>query len=130
MNKIYKRNYRNFDREPFDRETFDREPFDREPFDREPFDREPFDREPFDRETFDLLNIEGNKVTRVEINNPNEPFNLFNDEIDSLVNQYIPCRKLTRTEVKNRFKNWITNGIRNSMKRRDKIYKKFIKTTT
>ena len=50
-------------------------------------------------------------------------------KIDSLVNQYIPLRKLTKKEIKNKFKPWITSGIRNSMKRRDKIYKKFIKTS-
>ena len=85
----------------------------------------------FDRESFvlDLLNIEWNQVITIEINNPNKSFNLFFDKIDSLVNQYIPLRKLTKKEIKNKFKPWIMSGIRNSMKRRDKIYKKFIKTS-
>ena len=30
---------------------------------------------------------------------------------DTLVNQYIPLRKLTKKEIKNRFKAWITSGI-------------------
>ena len=60
-------------------------------------------------------------------NNPNQSFNLFFDEIDSLVNRYIPLKKLTKKEVKSHFKPWITIGIRNSMKKRDKIYKKYIK---
>ena len=30
---------------------------------------------------------------------------------DTLVNQYIPLRKLTKKEIKNRFKPWITSGI-------------------
>ena len=46
-----------------------------------------------------------------------------------MVNQYIPLRKLTKKEIKNKFKPWITSGIRISMKRRDKIYKKLIKTS-
>ena len=75
------------------------------------------------------MNIEWNQVITIEINNPNESFNLFVDKIDSLVNHYIPLRKLTRNEIKNKFKPWITSGIRNSMKRRDKIYKKIIKTS-
>ena len=77
-----------------------------------------------DRENFvlDLLNIKWNQVIPIDINNPNESFNLVFDKIDSLVNQYIPLRKLTRKEIKNRFKHWITSGILNSMKRRDKIY--------
>ena len=47
--------------------------------------------------------------------------------MDSLVNRYIPLKKLTKKEIRNQFKPWITNGIRKSMKRRDKIYKKYIK---
>ena len=57
----------------------------------------------------------------MENNNPNQSFNSFFDEIDSSVN------KLTKREVKSHFKPWIATGIRNSMKRRDKIYKKYIK---
>ena len=83
----------------------------------------------FDRENFtlNLLDIEWDRVIPKEISNPNESFNLFFNKIDSLVNQYIPLRKLTKKEIKNRFKAWITSGIQNSMKRRDKIYKTFIK---
>ena len=75
------------------------------------------------------MNIEWNQVITIEINNLNKSFNLFFDKIDSLVNQYIPLRKLTKKEIKNKFKPWITSGIQNSMKRRDKIYKKCIKTS-
>ena len=83
----------------------------------------------FDRENFllDLLGIDWNEVIALENNNPNQSFNSFFDEIDSLVNRYIPLKKLTKKEVKSHFKPWITIGIRNSMKRRDKIYKKYIK---
>ena len=79
---IYKRDYRNFDRENF---------------------------------ILDPLNIEWNQVITIEINNPNESFNLFFSKIDSLINHYIPLRKLTRNEIKNKLKPWITSGIRNSM---------------
>ena len=44
-----------------------------------------------------------------------------------MVNKYIPLKKLTKHEIKSKFKPWITVGIRNSMKRRHKYYKKFIK---
>ena len=84
----------------------------------------------FDRENFllNLLGIDWNEVISLDNNNPNQSFNLFFDEIDSLVNRYIPLKKLTKEEIKSYFKPWITTGIRNSMKRRDKIYKKYIKT--
>ena len=57
----------------------------------------------------------------------NQSLKLFFDEIDSLVNRYIPLKKLTENDIKSRFKPWMTTGIRNSMKRRDKIYKRYIK---
>ena len=44
-----------------------------------------------------------------------------------MVEIYVPLRKVTKNEIKSKFKPWITVGIRNSMKRRDKIYKKYIK---
>ena len=89
INNIYKRDYRNIDRENF---------------------------------VLDLFHIEWNQFVPNSTNNPNESFNLFFDKIDSLVNQYIPLKKLTCKEIKHR----ITSGIRNSMKRRDKVYKRFI----
>ena len=44
-----------------------------------------------------------------------------------MVNKYTPLKKLTKHEIKSKFKPWITVGICNSMKRRDKYYKKSIK---
>ena len=86
----------------------------------------------FDKENFllDFLGIDWNEVISLENNNPNQSFNSFFVEIDSLVNRYIPLKKLTKKEVKSHFKPWITTGIRNSMKKRDKIYKKYIKAKT
>ena len=83
----------------------------------------------FDRENFllDLLAIDWDEVIAIENNNPNESFNSFFQKIDVLVDTYIPLKKLTKNEIKSKFKPWITSAIRNSMKRRDKFYKKFIK---
>ena len=39
----------------------------------------------------------------------------------------MPLKKLTKKEIKQQYKPWITNGIRKSIKRRGKYYKKFIK---
>ena len=44
-----------------------------------------------------------------------------------MVNSYIPLKKLTKNQIKQKFKPWITLGFRNSMKRRGRIYKKYIK---
>ena len=78
-----------------------------------------------DRENvlLDHLALNWNIVISIDKNNPNESFNLFVNEIDTPVNQYIPLRKLDRSEIKGNLKPWIAIGIRNSMIRRDKIYK-------
>ena len=83
----------------------------------------------FDRVSFllDLLAIDWNEVISIGNYNLDESFNTFFNKIDSLVNDYIPLKKLTKNEIKHKFKPWITLGLRNSMKRRDKIYKKYIK---
>ena len=62
----------------------------------------------FDRENFllDLLTIEWDEVISVE-NNPNESINYFFNTIDSLVNNYMPLKKLTKHEIKSKFKPWI-----------------------
>ena len=39
----------------------------------------------------------------------------------------MPLKRLTKREIKQQYKPWITNGIRKSIKRREKYYKKFIK---
>ena len=43
------------------------------------------------------------------------------------MDKYLPLRKLTKNEIKSQFKPWITNDIRLSISRREKLYKKFIK---
>ena len=50
----------------------------------------------FDRENFllDFLAIDRDDVMLIENNKPNESFNSFFNKIDSLVEIYIPLRKL------------------------------------
>ena len=39
----------------------------------------------------------------------------------------MPLQKLTKSEITQQLKPWITLGIRNSMRRRDKMYRKYLK---
>ena len=41
---------------------------------------------------------------------------------------YLPLKRLSKKDLKFQAKPWITNGIRSSIKRRDKLLRKFIKT--
>ena len=83
----------------------------------------------FDRENFilDLLSVDWDKVIESRKNDPNESFNRFESSLNPLIDKYLPLKKLSKKEVKNYFKPWITSGIRKSIKRREKLYKKFIK---
>ena len=87
-------------------------------------DHKNFDRVNF---TLDLLEIDWNKVIDIGRNDPNECFNRFEATLNPVIDKYLPLKKLSRKDVKNHFKPWITIGIRNSIKRREKLYKKFIK---
>ena len=83
----------------------------------------------FDRENFllDLISIDWDRVIDTDRNDTNECFNRFQASINPLIDKYLPLKKLSKKEVKNHFKPWITVGIRNSIKRREKLYKKYIK---
>ena len=50
--------------------------------------------------------------------------------IETLLDTYTPIQKLTKAESKLKSKPWLTTGIINSIKKKNKIYKKFIKTKT
>ena len=47
--------------------------------------------------------------------------------INELLDLYLPLKKMTKRELKQQQKPWITTGIFNSMKRRDRLLKKFTK---
>ena len=82
-----------------------------------------------DRENFfmDLLSLDWDRVIDVDRNDPNESINRFEATLNPIIDKYVPMKQLSKKEVKNHFKPWITLGIRKSMQRRDKLHKKFLK---
>ena len=84
----------------------------------------------FDTENFllDLLDINWPQVLNVQNNDVNSTFNAFEKKINDLLDLYLPLRKMTKREHKKQHKPWITTGILNSIKRRDKLQKKFAKS--
>jgi len=75
----------------------------------------------------DMLDVDWKEIIKIENNDPNFSFNEFETKLNLIMDKYIPLRKLTKNEIKQQFKPWITFGIINSIKRRDALYKKFIK---
>ncbi len=61
---------------------------------------------------------------KLERNDPTYSFNSFESSINNVIDKYIPLKKLIKEDLKMRIKPWITNDICNSIKRREKLYKK------
>ena len=84
----------------------------------------------FDKENFliEISNINWDTVIQIEQEDPNVSFNSFEKTLNLLIDKYIPLKKITKNDQKLKCKPWITKGIRKSIKRREKLYKKFIKS--
>ena len=82
----------------------------------------------FARENFflDLLSIDWDDNTNE--NNVNTSFENFLSEINKLLDKYMPLTKISKREFKRTYKPWITDGILNSINRKDKLYNKYVKT--
>ena len=61
-------------------------------------------------------------------NNGEQSLNNLLDKINELIDKYAPLRKITRSEFKQTRKPWITSGILTSIKNKDKLYHKYVKT--
>ena len=64
---------------------------------------------------------------KLEAKNPDYSFNSFYDLLTSILDRYAPIKKLSKKEIKSKLKLWITNGIKTSISKCDKILKQFIK---
>ena len=83
----------------------------------------------FDRENFllDLLEIDWIDTIQLERQDPNLSFNHFFQTITSLIDKYMPLRKMTNKEIKHQTKPWINREILKLISERDSLYRKFIK---
>ena len=83
----------------------------------------------YDRENLvlDIIAIDWKHLMNIAGKDVNIQFDIFENTINEIINKYAPLKKLTKNEIRQKLKPWITNDIRNIMKRRDSIYKKFIK---
>ena len=57
-------------------------------------------------------------------------FDTFNSEQMKIIDKHIPLKQLSRKDVKHRSKPWITSGIKTSLKIKNNLYKKYIKSRT
>ena len=74
----------------------------------------------------DLLSIDWDD--NIDENNVNTSFENFLSEINKLLDRYMPLKKISNREFKRTYKPWITDGILNSINRKDELYNKYVKT--
>ena len=74
----------------------------------------------------DILAIDWN--LREVFDNTNLSFNQLHDTVNQIIDKYIPLKNLTNKEYKRKFKPWITNGILQSILRKNITYNKYTKT--
>ena len=76
----------------------------------------------FDKESLvtEVINIDWKSVLKIEKGNPNLTFENYNKKMKEVINTYLPLKELSKKDLKIQAKPWITNGIRSSIKRRDK----------
>lgn len=55
-------------------------------------------------------------------------FESFHNKVSDIINRLAPLRKLSKNEVRILAKPWITNGIRVSIAKKNKIYELYIKS--
>ena len=83
----------------------------------------------FDREAFlnDFSNINWNITLEAHKEDTNHSMQIFMDKVTSLLDQYMPLRKLTSNEHKRRFKPWISDDILRKINIKNKTFNKLRK---
>ena len=76
----------------------------------------------------DFINIDWPEILQLEKQDPNLSFNILHDSTETLLDKYLPLKKLSKTDHKRKYKPWITLGILTSMKQRNKLFGKYTRT--
>ena len=76
----------------------------------------------------EIKQINWDNILQCEKKDTNQSFNSFNDTIEKLLDKHMPKRKITKKEFKQKYKPWVKRGILTSIRRRDKLLKKCIRT--
>ena len=92
-------------------------------------DRFKRDTKNYDKDKFreELSAIDWNEELDFISGDINNSFSLLESKVNNIIEKYIPLKKLSKREIKRKQKPWISNEIKNEMRKRNKIYKKFLK---
>ena len=82
-----------------------------------------------DREMFDsdLKNTNWNEILKMERGDLDYSFEIFNKKLNEILDKHAPFKKLSIQEEKLSKKPWITTGILNSIKNKNRLYRKVIR---
>ena len=70
----------------------------------------------------DILGINWENILQIEKHDPNFSFENFYSSITPIIDKYLPLKKVSNKVHKRKFKPWVSYGIQQCMKRRDKLY--------
>ena len=60
-------------------------------------------------------------------NDVNSSFNNFLSATNKVIDKHAPLRKITKSEIKQKYKPWITKGMIKSIQRKNKLYNKYVR---
>ena len=76
----------------------------------------------------DFINVNWNELLSVHKMDTNYSMEQFYQKIKEIIDKHVPLKKMNKKDFKIQAKPWITPGIINSIKRRDKLLRLYIKT--
>ena len=74
----------------------------------------------------DFIRVEWDSILSLHEGDPTRSFENFDTQVNEIINSHAPLKKLSKKELRINAKPWITEGIRKSIKRRDKLLRKYI----
>ena len=78
----------------------------------------------------DIQNLNWDNILELENQDLDNSFNNFFLMIETVLDTYVPIKKLNKAELKLKSKSWLTKGTMTSIKKKNIIYKKVIKAKT
>ena len=75
----------------------------------------------------DVINVNWQETLDIEKGDINHSFDSFDKKVNEILDKHVPFKKLNKKQLRLQSKPWITPGIIKSIKRRDKLLKKYIK---
>ena len=76
----------------------------------------------------DFINVNWQELISVHLMDTNYSMEKFYQKIKEIIDKHVPLKKMNKKDFKIQAKPWITPGIINSIKRRDKLLRLYIKT--